>query len=343
MIKKLAKKVGGGMGLNEVRDDLGEVKYLLEQNLKEQREGVRAELLEMQRKIDVLRAELTEEVKYTQDLIKTVVDIRKVPERPGMTSLLQRGNLQFLLAVERFLQAQGMGYFLDYGTLLGAVRHGGFIPWDDDLDIAMNREDFNRLLKILEKRSDKNGVHMAQGEILRLYYKNSPLQVDIFPFDFYPERLDAQGEDRLRERLNQLHDAEFEYDWSKLFKMEPVSGNKTYAEAEQLRREVLGPDVSFAEAKRGKLTIVRGIEYMTNGPGRVFSFETVYPLREMNFCGHKMYVPNRAEECLRMYYDDFWEFPRDIRPKHEDINVRINEETIDLVERVVAGKEKIVI
>ena len=52
---------------------------------------------------------------------------------------MQEGALNILKKLDGICREQGLRYFLFYGTLIGAIRHKGFIPWDDDLDVAMPR------------------------------------------------------------------------------------------------------------------------------------------------------------------------------------------------------------
>ena len=59
--------------------------------------------------------------------------------------------VDMMVEIDKVCRRHNIQYWLDCGTLLGAVRHGGFIPWDDDLDIAMLSSDYKRFLEIAPK------------------------------------------------------------------------------------------------------------------------------------------------------------------------------------------------
>ncbi len=116
--------------------------------------------------------------------------------------------LSMLKAVEALCASNGISYWLSEGTLIGAVRHKGFIPWDDDLDICMMREDFDRFREIAPallpasmfmqcresdpafrdgyiKIRDNYSTFLMEGEGRQEYHQG--IFLDIFPMDYYAE------------------------------------------------------------------------------------------------------------------------------------------------------------
>lgn len=117
-------------------------------------------------------------------------------------------QLEMAKEVKRICKVLGINYFLDSGTLLGAVRHKGFIPWDDDLDIGMLRSDYDRFVKeapaLLDKKyflqtwhSDSNfALPFAKvrlngtayiEEAAQFSLAHNGIYVDVFPYDVYPQ------------------------------------------------------------------------------------------------------------------------------------------------------------
>lgn len=82
---------------------------------------------------------------------------------------LQAIELEMLVEVDRICRKHDIKYSIDGGTLLGAIRHGGFIPWDDDADVIMNRDAYEKFVSVLNKELDKERFYFQDFRLTEGY------------------------------------------------------------------------------------------------------------------------------------------------------------------------------
>lgn len=132
---------------------------------------------------------------------------------------IHQNLLEILVDVTDFCRERGLRYSLAYGTLLGAVRHKGFIPWDDDVDIIMPRKDFETFVREYRDRGKFNCLYNEPGRFRSCYAKvedtttvsiekkkvgiyNFGLNIDIFPIDGAPS--DPQEQKKLTRAVTRI-------------------------------------------------------------------------------------------------------------------------------------------
>ena len=129
--------------------------------------------------------------------------------------------LQFSVLKEfkRFCEENNLKYFLSYGTLIGAVRHQGFIPWDDDIDVQMFRSDYDKFISLyksnsfytLENKTDKNYPYpfmkfcskntLCIEDGFKKYF-NMGMNIDVFPIDYLSK--DSKEKDKQIKKVKKL-------------------------------------------------------------------------------------------------------------------------------------------
>ena len=248
-------------------------------------------------------------------------------------SLLRNAQLrmlEILIDFDRVCRKHDIKYWLSSGTLLGAVRHGGFIPWDDDLDVDILEDDYKRLLPILEKelgdkyfiqnrKTDKNFInnftkirdrhsYIEETQAMTSRYANHGLFIDIFPLNcaikpfqricgtihYFCYLLSCKG------------------DWS--HKVSRLLTNFMYT--------CLIPIFRFVTSL-SKSNFV----YHTYGShfyvGR--NLNNIFPLSEIEFEGHKFFAPGNCDGYLSDMFGDYMKLPSNPYLHIKDNGIRIME------------------
>ncbi len=261
-----------------------------------------------------------------EDLVRHSISPTEIPPANGILKDIQDAELKLLQEIDEVCKKTKIKYWLDFGALLGAVRHQGFIPWDDDIDLGMMREDyekfqneFNNLTAnknlFVELYSHKNG----NGNILKVRHKLLPtIFIDIFPYDYYTKKLDTDGKIKLHNKIHEIQ--------RKFRKKAP----KNKSELPQFHQSFsILRDKFILKGEKPDLTlkpsIFWGIEFEHAWKRCVFDFETLFPLAEINFCGKTFPCPNKTDLVLTTVYKDYMSLPASLH-YHFDISALTIEE-----------------
>ena len=232
-------------------------------------------------------------------------------------SLLRQGQLRMLEilgAVDKICRAHDIPYWLSSGTLLGAVRHGGFIPWDDDLDIELLREDYLRLLPLLrqelpcnyflhDRQSDSNYPHLYA----KVRDKNSCIEedyefkmkfngcfIDIFPVEKSPYPIF-----RIANRLyvNLCHHKIYKVRW--LYEFNRALLTRVIFPLFRKYVSIFHPNSAYRHTLG---TVFRDERYA----------KELFPLQEIQFEGKTFFAPHDTHSYLTKKYGDYMQLPKNI-------------------------------
>lgn len=230
-------------------------------------------------------------------------------------SMLRRQQLrmlEILRYVDRVCKEHNIHYWLSSGTLLGAVRHGGFIPWDDDLDIEMLREDYEKFLKVFPENEDfvLQTIHTDPNFFLGFAkVRDMHSQISEFEYDkHYKYRglyVDVFCLERVPRIICRLYGGAFE-----------VIG--------RWRRKYVKNQIAFRLLKVFQklvlfsIPIVRPIfrlfaKDLHHSYGSGFlkerHYEDIFPLRTIEFEGGLFPAPYNYDNYLKIIYGDYHKMP----------------------------------
>lgn len=232
--------------------------------------------------------------------------------------------LRMLKVIDYLCKQHHIPYWLEGGTLLGAIRHQGFIPWDDDLDISMLREDYNKFIKIAAENlpadmflqtpdRDRGFFNFAaplkvrdcNSRFVELHENgdepyHTGIYIDIFPIDSMPEsKWDRTWHKWLVKKMRRLicakcsstplgHHFKFYKKLSGLVSQQWLQKriNRIIAKQNNKPSKYIG---------FGYDTVIRG----------VFAKDIIFPLGKAKFEDAEFPIPARCHELLTQFYGDY--------------------------------------
>ncbi|MDE7406227.1 MAG: LicD family protein [Clostridiales bacterium] len=255
---------------------------------------------------------------------------------------IQLSAFDIMVEFAEFCKTHNLTYSLVGGTLLGAVRHKGFIPWDDDVDIGMPRPDYERFVQLMQERgnklTDNYVIRPDRGEgAIRPFIKiedtritipenhrsfSENLWIDIFPFDGCPkDRKKAKKLFKKAKRFkhiiiyNCFKPLHFKGFWWKMIYFACAAYARMYGLRRALRNEY---KMVTQKYPYGKSDRVAGVVWGIYGLGEIISADSFEKNIEVEFEGKRFSAIYNLDEYLTGLYGDYMTPPpEDMRKTHK--------------------------
>lgn len=231
--------------------------------------------------------------------------------------IVHQKMVELLEYINEICARERIQYFLDGGSNIGVVRHHGFVPWDDDIDISLAKKDYLKLIEILKKEKK---VYFYFDDFCHhccsfIFFQNEYWQIaknGYFP-SLYPIKLDIRP-------LNIIKDSEEDLRLNTVYRNCDeyiLFGNIKNVSADTIKNTISdfgGKEkfLHFYNTEYGILDFSEGNlcshPYFTYSVDKPIPIDWFFPVRNVNFENIKTFIP-RTDEFLKAYYGDFMTFP----------------------------------
>lgn len=245
---------------------------------------------------------------------KDKIDITKVPQAQGLLRDIQLANLALLKELAYVCEKNNFKYILDAGTLLGAVRHSRFIPWDDDIDVLMFREDYEKIVSAFKNTTRNSDIYAEYHRdkdtnsqyFIKIKHKKCPfLGVDIFPLDSYGKHLSLKEQLIATNKICKI---------LKHLKKE-INPNISNMETKTILTKTMKENILLSSANENG-DFVYGVDFAHKLKNWFLDRDIVLPLRKIQFEDSKYTTVNKPKEFLKNIYGDYMKYPKKMKILH---------------------------
>ena len=266
---------------------------------------------------------------------------------------LQSKLLDLLNFVDKLARDNDIPYWIDGGTLLGAVRHGGFIPWDNDIDVNLLVKDYNKLLPILRKECSQHSDYFLYRDLHIPYWAKYLADVSMLEEGIQPIRIDIIPIYHINSGKQYLEDFNKEVDIGRWF----IQGSLKYPYRADLRlpKKIECNRIGDYKAKQAHFNNIHDKYSKAFGPMEedslltysfhdalvsksrdLYTYNQIFPLTEIKFEGRHYPAPKNVDSYLKLLYgENYIEPPKLKDRKSKQLTVTKNKYSKEKIEKII--------